>query len=244
MTAPLRILSLGAGVQSSCVLLMSIAGGLDRIDAAIFSDTGWEPHAVYDHLARLEATAADVGVPVHRVSAGNLRQDALDPGHRFASMPLHVRNQGGGKGMIRRQCTREYKLDPIRRKVRELHEAAGRRPVEQWLGISLDEIGRMRTSDVRYIAHRYPLVERRLTRWDCQRWLNAHGWTDVPKSSCIGCPFHSDRQWRAARRLAQGVGRRGRVRRGHPRRPRPARRQGPTPRRGIPALLARPARPG
>jgi len=83
--------------------------------------------------------------------------------------------------------TREYKLDPIRRKVRELHEAAGRRPVEQWLGISLDEIGRMRTSDVQYITHRYPLVERRLTRWDCQRWLQAHGWPEVPKSSCIGC---------------------------------------------------------
>ncbi len=196
---PLRILSLGAGVQSSCVLLMSIEGELDHLDAAIFSDTGWEPAAVYAHLARLEDTAAMAGVPVHRVSAGNLRADALDPAHRFASMPLHVRNSSGAKGMIRRQCTREYKLDPIRRKVREVYEAAGRRPVEQWLGISLDEIGRMRTSDVRYITHRYPLVEQRMTRWDCQRWLGTHGWNSVPKSSCIGCPFHSDRQWRGLR---------------------------------------------
>jgi len=198
-TAPLRVLSLGAGVQSTTVLLMSIAGELDRLDAAVFSDTGWEPRVVYDHLAKLEAAATDAGIPVHRVSAGNLRQDALDPGHRFASMPLHVRNRSGAKGMIRRQCTREYKLDPIRRKVRELHEAAGRRLVEQWMGISVDEIGRMRTSDVRYITNRYPLVERRMTRHDCQRWLDAHGWPEVPKSSCVGCPFHSDRQWRELR---------------------------------------------
>ncbi len=58
---PLRILSLGAGVQSSCVLLMSIEGELDHLDAAIFSDTGWEPAAVYAHLARLEDAAAMAG---------------------------------------------------------------------------------------------------------------------------------------------------------------------------------------
>ena len=39
----LRILSLGAGVQSSVVLLMSIKGILPRLDAAIFADTQWEP---------------------------------------------------------------------------------------------------------------------------------------------------------------------------------------------------------
>jgi hypothetical protein len=196
---PLRILSLGAGVQSSATLLMSIANELDRLDAAIFSDTGWEPRAVYDRLAKLEAVAAEAGIPVFRVAAGNLRNDALNPGHRFASMPLHVRDPKGDKGMIRRQCTREYKLDPIRRKVQEVHEAAGRRPVEQWMGISLDEISRMRTSDVRYITNRYPLVDRRMTRHDCRRWLDAHGWPEVPKSSCIGCPYHSDRQWRQLR---------------------------------------------
>lgn len=68
---------------------------------------------------------------------------------------IHI--AAGGPPCPVQRSTREYKLDPIRRKVRELHEAAGRRPVEQWLGISLDEIGRMRTSDVRYITHRYPL---------------------------------------------------------------------------------------
>jgi hypothetical protein len=69
----LRVLSLGAGVQSSTCLLMSLAGELPRLDAAVFADTGWEPKAVYAHLDRLEATATAGGIPVYRVSAGNLR---------------------------------------------------------------------------------------------------------------------------------------------------------------------------
>ena len=39
----IEILNLGAGVQSSTVLLMSIHGELPHIDHAIFADTGWEP---------------------------------------------------------------------------------------------------------------------------------------------------------------------------------------------------------
>jgi hypothetical protein len=103
--------------------------------------------------------------------------------------------------------TRQYKLTPIRRKVRQLYEQAGRPPggVEQWLGISLDETHRMRASDVRYITLRYVLVERRMTRADCQRWLDAHGWPGMPRSSCIGCLMwnhaRSSRRYEHARRI-------------------------------------------
>jgi hypothetical protein len=228
MTAPvLRVLSLGAGVQSSCLLLLSLAGELPRVDAAVFADTGWEPRAVYQHLARLEAAAAEAGVPVYRVSAGNLRRDALDPRHRFASMPLHVRREDGRRGMVRRQCTREYKITPIRRQVRQLWQAAGRPPVEQWLGISLDETHRMRTSDVANITNVYPLIDLRMTGGDCQQWLTAHGWTEVPKSACVGCPFRSDARWRELRdtsptEWADAVAFDRAIRAGHRRHGRPA----------------------
>ena len=55
---PLRVLSLGAGVQSTAVLLMMIEGQLPKADAVIFADTGWEPIAVYDHLKKLELLMA------------------------------------------------------------------------------------------------------------------------------------------------------------------------------------------
>ncbi len=79
---------------------------MPRVDCAIFADTGWEPAAVYAHLDRLEKEVAEpAGIPVLRVSAGNIRNDALDPDHRFASMPLHILNQDGRPGMTRRQCS-------------------------------------------------------------------------------------------------------------------------------------------
>jgi hypothetical protein len=84
----LRCLNLGAGIQSSAVLLLVCEGVIPRFDVALFADTGWEPKAVYENLARLRAHAEKFGIPVRTVSAGNIRDDALDPAHRFVSMPL------------------------------------------------------------------------------------------------------------------------------------------------------------
>jgi len=141
----LKVLSLGAGVQSTTVLLLAAEGRLPKLDAAVFSDTGWEPAAVYAHLDRIEREiAAPAGIPVYRVSAGNIREDALNPEHRFASMPLFIKNQDGGDGMTRRQCTSEYKLKPIKAQVRQLLGYPHPKPVprglyaEQWIGISRD----------------------------------------------------------------------------------------------------------
>ena len=44
----LRILSLGAGVQSSTLLMKIYNGEIAPVDAAIFADTGNEPKEVYD----------------------------------------------------------------------------------------------------------------------------------------------------------------------------------------------------
>jgi hypothetical protein len=62
MTEPtIRTLSLGAGVQSTTLLLMSLEGMLPKLDCAIFADTGWEPQRVYEHLDLISAQAAGGG---------------------------------------------------------------------------------------------------------------------------------------------------------------------------------------
>lgn len=201
-----RILSLGAGVQSSVLLCLSAKGVLPRVDAAIFADTGWEPKQVYEHLDRLEREiAAPAGIPILRVTSGNIRADALDPHHRFASMPLYILNQDGGNGMPRRQRTGEYKIKPIKKKVREIlgHPYPSRVPkgvfVEQWVGISTDEFHRAKDADVQYMRNRHPLIEMDWSRADCIHYLTSLGLADTPKSSCLGCPFHGNAQWRSIR---------------------------------------------
>lgn len=210
----LRLLSLGAGVQSTTLLLLAAEGRLPGLDGAVFADTGWEPAAVYEHLDRLEREVAQpAGIPIYRVSAGNIRRDALDPAHRFASMPLFIKNQDGGDGMTRRQCTAEYKLKPIKKKVRELLGYVHPTPVprgmhaEQWIGISRDEFGRAKDSGINYLRSAFPLLDldgaadgrEGWTRADCLRYLRSRGWATTPKSSCVGCPFHGNAQWRRLR---------------------------------------------
>jgi hypothetical protein len=204
----IRVLSLGAGVQSTVLALMTADGTLPKVNGAIFADTGWEPRRVYDHLAALRIVLDGAGIPLHVVTKGNLRSDSLDPEHRYASVPYFVRNPDGSEGMGRRQCTSEYKLAPIGRKVRELLGASApdfrRVPkgliAEQWIGFSTDEIHRVSDHDgVSYIRKAYPLLDLGMSRKDCERWLIAHGWTTVAKSACIGCPFHGNAQWRDLR---------------------------------------------
>ena len=51
----MRILSLGAGVQSSCLALMAQEGlTKHKPDYMIFADTGWEPSFVYEHVEYLK----------------------------------------------------------------------------------------------------------------------------------------------------------------------------------------------
>lgn len=187
----LNIISLGAGVQSTAMLMMANAGELTpRPVAAIFADTGWEPQAVYDHLSYLESVSS---IPIHRVSTGDIKELALANQHA-GWMPVFVATEGGG--MLARNCTRDMKITPIKRKTRELMKAAGAKTVTSWMGISLDEVQRMRTSNVKYISNRYPLIEKRMTRHDCLNWMERNGYPRPPRSACIGCPFHSNAHWR------------------------------------------------
>lgn len=205
----LRVLSLGAGVQSTTLALMAAHGHFGPLDCAIFADTHWEPAAVYEHLRWLMSPNV-LPFPVHVVSAGSLRENLLGAadGKRWASIPAFTRTvdrRGNiSIGMIRRQCTTTAKIEPIRRKVRELAGLTRKRSpkhavVEQWLGISLDEVIRMKPSREAWQLNRFPLIERRMTRRDCLDWLMRHGYPTPPKSACLGCPFHSNAMWRSLR---------------------------------------------
>lgn len=185
----LRVLSLGAGVQSSTLALMMAKGLVAPAQHAIFADTQWEPKAVYTWLDWLEK---QLPFPVHRVTQGNLREAVMRQtnasGGRFASVPWHMPNAIG-----RRQCTREYKVDPLRRKMRELVGKKGH--VEVCIGISLDESHRMKPARNLWQHHTWPLIDMRMTRADCLVWMERAGYPRPPKSSCLGCPYHSDQQW-------------------------------------------------
>jgi len=199
MTAgPIRVLSLGAGVQSSTLALMLAAGEVPMVDCAIFADTQAEPAAVYSWLDWLEK---QLPFPVHRVTKGHLGEDQLrfstsKDGHGYLRniIPAFTLNPDNSVGMLLRKCTGDYKLAPIRRKVREL-VGDSKRHVHQLIGISLDEALRQKPSGVKYITNAYPLIEMNMTRGHCLEWMSKQGYAAPPKSACTFCPYHNDAQW-------------------------------------------------
>ena len=209
-TVVYRALSLGAGVQSSVLaLLLSRSDprlmdlGYPKPDAAVFADTGWEPEYVYTHLAWLEE---QLDFPLIRVSSGdiraNLRKGLTTSGHRFIDVPFYLIDEDGKKGMLRRQCTNHYKITPIHKQIRKLAGGIPGRPfpneqhVEMWLGISLDEVGRMKSSREPWVTHRWPLVDLRMTRKNCLEWFESqYPDRSLPRSACVICPYRSDEHW-------------------------------------------------
>ena len=199
----LHILSLGAGVQSSTLALMAAKGEITPMpDCAIFADTGAEPKAVYDWLDWLEK---QLPFPVHRVmhKDGLLAdlEGALNGG-RFASVPFYTESNNSSGGLMRRQCTREYKITPIRQKIRDLlglekGQRAGKEIlVSQYIGISTDEAGRMKPSMDKWIKNRWPLIENNISRLNCMEWMESNGYPKPVKSACTFCPYHDDALWR------------------------------------------------
>lgn len=197
---PLRVLSLGAGVQSTTILLMMIHGEIPKADHVIFADTGWEPKRVYQHLEWLQDLMQKNNMIFHIVSKGNLREDFLSDVKRYASMPLYLIGEQNKKGMIRRQCTTEYKLEPVVKKQREL---AGLKPRQRCkehrivniIGISYDESQRMRDPLFPWIQNEYPLIDKKITRQDCIEWCESYNYPKPPRSACIGCPYRRQKEW-------------------------------------------------
>ena len=198
----LVVISLGAGVQSSTMALKAACGEFPRPDCAIFADTGYEPKSVYNYLDYLKDI---LPYPVHIVRKGNIKDDMLnsiDNGTRFPTAPFFTKNADTGKkGMLRRQCTNDYKIQPIRKKIRELCNVGYRKHfpkdqyVEQWIGISTDEVMRMKPARDKYIHNRHPLIEAKLSRQDCINWLKEKKLLLPEKSACIVCPYHNDAYW-------------------------------------------------
>ncbi len=211
MNEPIHILSLGAGVQSSTLAIMAARGevpGYPKLSAAIFADTQDEPASVYVWLDWLEAEIqrSPFPFPVYRVTIGRLSEKltTLRQGKNGnivsgGNIPCHVR-QGNEIGMMpSRACTFDFKIAPILKKAKLLGGVKrGQKTVGviQWIGISLDEVHRMKPSRDPWAKNMWPLVDMAMKRGDCIEWMARNGYPKPPRSSCIFCPYHSDHEWR------------------------------------------------
>lgn len=191
----MKVISLGWGVQSWTLAAMAALGEIEA-DIAIHADTGWEKAATYAFREQWEPWLQAHGLLA--ISVADYQQSAKVT-TLATDIPAFTVSATGNAGILRRQCTGRWKIDPIRRALKQvlwmcdIKKRAG--CIESLQGISLDEWQRMKNSDVKWIVNRYPLVEKRMTRGDCETWLAAHDLPTPPKSACVFCPFQSERAW-------------------------------------------------
>lgn len=195
----MKIISLGLGIQSTAMYIMSSMGLIERADYAIFADPGAElpdTYKLWDSLNDWAKENKGIQLIKRRKSLYlDILKGQNSTKHRWASIPAFTESSG----MVRRQCTQEYKINTVIKEVRKLHglkKFQRMKPTIMFLGISLDEIQRMKTSRLYNIEYQYPLIDSRITRSDCVKILEEQSFFNVKKSSCVFCPYHSNKQWR------------------------------------------------
>lgn len=186
---PFTVLSWGAGLQSTVLGVMAVLGELPQPDLIVHADVHWESRATRQYREFYRDYFVRHGLNVQYLDVGDIREHgAMEHVH----MPFWTHSGGP----LRRQCTRHFKIRPIRRHVRQLLGFPANAPphppvgtVENWIGFTWDELKRAKLSRVKYWIDRWPLLERRMTRNDCAGYLADRGLPVPVKSSCIGCPY-------------------------------------------------------
>ncbi len=162
----LRVLSLGAGVQSSTLLFKMIHGEIEPPDVIIFSDTGNEPQQVYEWLEFLKTEIAKTKIPFHIVrntdNTGNIVDDYKAESGRHALIPLHIRRNDDTLGLARRTCTSEYKIKPLQTWLREDFDVVYLRSKhkEMVMGISFYELNMVKKAHIQWQVNCYTLVDK------------------------------------------------------------------------------------
>jgi hypothetical protein len=193
---PKYFISWGLGVQSTTLCVMSALEdfGIKKVDHIITADTKFEHSYTGENKDFYVKWLEEHGMKVYTVNNGNAEEIGKNN-----LLPLWT-----DKGApLRRMCTFEYKISPIRNKIRELLGVSASNTGRTrkgsailYLGISYDEAERMSDSDREYIINQYPLIDIKFTRQMCLEYLESKRLPLPKKSCCINCPFQGAKQWR------------------------------------------------
>lgn len=185
----MKILSCGAGMQSSALHLMSCENALAKIrgeppvwpqvpiyDISIFCDLGFEPPWVKKQVEFLANAGHSCGVPLVILDSP-LYTDFMENfgERRTISIPWWTIRDDGHKSKMPRNCTIDYKVELISKYVRwellgykkgqRLREE-DKKAHEMHMGFSAEEARRCKENPNPMFVNKFPLVEMGLTRAD------------------------------------------------------------------------------
>lgn len=191
--------SYGGGTQTAAIAVLILQGKLPKPDLVVMADTGREIESTWNYLVEVVQPALDVIGLTVEIAKHDLATVDLWKSDDYLLIPAFTSQAGGGK--LPTYCSHEWKQRVIRRWLR----ANTINDCDLWLGISTDELERMKPSGVRWQRHVYPLIELVPTsRVACSALVTAFGWPTPPKSRCWMCPNQSPLMWANMRRHQLG----------------------------------------
>lgn len=192
--------SYGGGTQSIAIGLLVAEGKLPRPDLIVMADTDLETTETWEYLDTvMKPIFADLRLEFHiaphalaKVDMYSLKGDLL--------IPAYTQN-----GKLPTFCSSEWKTRVVRRYIKSL----GVQHCDMWLGMSTDEIERLKPADVNWIQHVWPLVGMprgvgygvQMNCRDCVQYIANQGKPEPPKSCCVICPHRRNPQWERQKRL-------------------------------------------
>lgn len=210
----MKVLSCGAGMQSTALALMSCENKhaqtrgnpfphpfVPVYDAVIFCDLGLEPYWVARQVEFIKQACERAGIPFYIIES-NLYQDYMEKfgrGHA-SSIPFWSVDESGKKAKMRRHCTIDYKITIIEKFLR--HQLLGYRKYqrlkpedmqahEMHIGFSYEERKRISEQQLsKLFIKKYPLVEMEWERKDSYKYILEVWGLDTKASACCFCPFH------------------------------------------------------
>ena len=196
----MNVLSFGAGTQSTAMVLLAIEKRI-LIDLIVFADTGAETPAVIEHAVKMqELVKNETNIPFiiaypKQGAIENIENYLYGSGTRNV-FPFWVKS-----GLLKRQCTGDFKIIPIQKAIREYlgikpgkHFPKKELHVNMSLGITTDEIMRAKDNITKWITNKYPLLELGWDRQDAIKYCSQHG-IKPPRSACFFCPYKNKNEW-------------------------------------------------
>jgi len=204
----MKILSCGAGMQSTALALISCENKKKGIihplvpiyDAIIFCDLGKEPPWVYEQVKFIMNACDAVGIPFYILDT-HLYDDYVDNfgKNRVVSIPFWTVDENGKKGKMMRNCTLDYKINVMQKFVRLklLGYKKGQRTKledmkahEMHLGFSIEEKHRCKENPHKMFVNKFPLCDMNLERKDNFAYIMDIWGLETKASACNICPFH------------------------------------------------------
>lgn len=218
----MKILSCGAGMQSTALALMSCenalaAKGLRRpcipeyeypnpqvpiYDLVIFCDLGMEPGWVMYQWEFIVKACESAGIKAVKLDTdlyGHFMENFGE--RRTVSIPWWTLGDDGKKSKMPRNCTIDFKVEMISKHIRwevlgyrkgQRLKDCDKKAHEMHMGFSKEEERRCNESPNPMFVNKFPLVEMCWTRAESYAYCLDVWGLDTKASACSFCPFHQN----------------------------------------------------